>query len=300
MYNALLLAAFLLLALAVRGQTLGNPVVGYDEQFYLLVGDRMLHGAVPYVDIFDRKPIGLFLIYAGVRLLGGDGAIQYQLVAALAVAGTATLIAALVRATLRPAAGRTLAAAVAGALYILWLNFMECEGGQAPVFFNLPIAGAALLTLAALRHPARRFVLGSAAMALAGLAIQIKYTAAIEGGFFGLALVWATRGAGWRLLADALGWIAVALLPTALAAGWYWQHGALGAFVFANFRSIFGRLADPWTAQALGALLIAGILSPLAVLGWWGRGGAPRLHSPLVGRGAGRGGGDGRLSQSAI
>ena len=58
-----LVAALLLcLAVAARWQTFGNPVLGYDEQFYLLVGDRMLHGALPYVDIFDRKPIGLFLM----------------------------------------------------------------------------------------------------------------------------------------------------------------------------------------------------------------------------------------------
>ena len=58
------------LTFAVRAPTFGNPFLGFDEQFYLLVGDRMLHGALPYVDIFDRKPIGLFLLYAATRALG--------------------------------------------------------------------------------------------------------------------------------------------------------------------------------------------------------------------------------------
>lgn len=49
-----------LVALVARWVTFGNPVIGFDEQFYLLVGDRMLHGAMPFVDIFDRKPVGLF------------------------------------------------------------------------------------------------------------------------------------------------------------------------------------------------------------------------------------------------
>jgi hypothetical protein len=35
-------------ALLMRGQTFNNPVLGFDEQFYLLVGDRMLQGAIPY------------------------------------------------------------------------------------------------------------------------------------------------------------------------------------------------------------------------------------------------------------
>jgi hypothetical protein len=56
----LVFSGLLAFALLMRGQTFNDPVLGFDEQFYLLVGDRMLHGAVPYVDIFDRKPIGLF------------------------------------------------------------------------------------------------------------------------------------------------------------------------------------------------------------------------------------------------
>ena len=41
-------------AIAARAQTFGNPVIGFDEQFYLVVGDRMVHGALPVVDSFDR------------------------------------------------------------------------------------------------------------------------------------------------------------------------------------------------------------------------------------------------------
>ena len=72
----LFLAAFLL-----RMPHFGDPLYQIDEQFYLLVGDRMLHGAIPFVDIWDRKPIGLFLLFAAIRLLPGDGILAYQLVA---------------------------------------------------------------------------------------------------------------------------------------------------------------------------------------------------------------------------
>ena len=130
----------MLLAVAARAQTFGNPVLGYDEQFYLLVGDRMLHGAIPFVDIFDRKPIGLFLIYAGIRLLGGEGTLQYELVALLVAWSTAVLVWRFAR-RLTAAPG----ALAAAAAYLIWLDFMEGEGGQAPVFFNLPMIGAALL-----------------------------------------------------------------------------------------------------------------------------------------------------------
>src|ERR1700712_1739553 len=123
-----LLALLTLIAIVVRWQTFGNPVGGFDEQFYLVVGDRMLQGAIPYVDIFDRKPIGLFLIFWFIRLLGGEGTIQTQIIACLFVVVTAMLIHRLAR-RIAPAGG-ALASSVA---YILWLNFLEGEGSQAPV-----------------------------------------------------------------------------------------------------------------------------------------------------------------------
>ena len=76
----LLLALF---AIATRMQIYGNPIADTDEGFYLLVGERMLHGVLPYVGIWDRKPFGLFLLYAGMRSLGGDGVIAYQLTGTL-------------------------------------------------------------------------------------------------------------------------------------------------------------------------------------------------------------------------
>jgi len=86
--TAVLIVAAILLRLAHYG----DPAIHMDEQFYLLVGEGMRHGELPYVDYWDRKPLGLFLIYWVIRLLGGDGIIQYQLVATLFAAATAFVI----------------------------------------------------------------------------------------------------------------------------------------------------------------------------------------------------------------
>src|SRR6187402_1969682 len=110
----LLLLAF---AFAVRAIWFGDPVIQVDEQFYLLTGDRLLHGALPFVDIWDRKPIGLFLLYAGIRLLGGTGIVEYQVVGTLFAWGTAMIISRVARSVAsRPAAW------LAGAVYLLWIN----------------------------------------------------------------------------------------------------------------------------------------------------------------------------------
>jgi hypothetical protein len=265
----------LLVAVALRCPDFGNPIVHVDEQYYLLVGDRMLHGAWPYLDIWDRKPVGLFALYAAMRLLPGDGILAYQLVATLFAAATAFVI---VRGAERLGAARGPAVA-AGIAYLLWLPLLSGRAGQSPVFYNLFVAGAALLTLHLPRwaEQERRGTIlasGAAACFLAGLAIQTKYTPVVEGAWFGLAHLYYARRAGvsWPMLgAAALGWIALALAPTLAVMAIYAARGpqAFDAFWFANFASvalrrgypaakIAGRLAGTW-AQ-LSPFVIAAVV----------------------------------------
>lgn len=231
-------------ALLLRWPHFGDPAFMIDEQFYLLVGDRLLHGSLPYVDIWDRKPIGLFMIYAAIRLLGGAGFWQYQLVATAFAAGTAFLIYRIAR-----FATGILPALTAGLLYLVWIELAEGGGGQAPIFYNLFMAGAALCVMnAGQAMDDARFSRNSvAAMGLAGLAIQVKYTAVFEGLCFGLILgLWT-----WRKLRPAsaivriLSLAATALAPTAAAFAFYWSIGEAHAFWFANFVSIFYRGPAP-------------------------------------------------------
>jgi hypothetical protein len=262
------LAALSLVALAVAFATrvwfFGDPVVQIDEQFYLMTGDRLLHGAIPYVDIWDRKPVGIFLLYAGIRLLGGEGIYQYQVVATLFAAATALLISLM---ALRFSNGR--GAALAGAAYLLWLLLFDGAGGQTPVFYNLFVAAAGALVMQAMvEETAHRRVmaLGGGAMLLMGIALQVKYSALFEGIFFGLALMWKARrlGAAYSIVAAyALVWIALALLPTVAAAAWYAHAGHLDAFLYANFESIFRRGSWP-AGKLLGRILtMTGLSLPL-------------------------------------
>jgi len=237
----LLSFAYLAVALLMRGSTLGFPVIHSDEEFYLLVGDRMLHGAIPFVDIWDRKPVGLFLLFAGMRLLGGDGILQYQLVALACAAATSLVIYRIARTV----AGRA-GAWWAGVGYQLYLSAFFCFGGQAPVYYNLLVALAALAMLRIWTAPTGRHLLahGLVVMALLGLAIQIKYTVVFEGMAFGLALIARAHQIGWhrwRILFASLLWAALALAPTLAAWAIYAAMGYGDAFVQANFLSIFGR-----------------------------------------------------------
>ena len=109
----------LLVALAIRAWDFGNPVIDADEQYYLLVGDHMLHGAVPYIDLWDRKPIGLFALFAAIRLLPGDGILAYQLLATAAAWAT-SLVVALAAGTLGANRRGAFAAGVVYLAYLAW------------------------------------------------------------------------------------------------------------------------------------------------------------------------------------
>lgn len=262
----LVFAGLLLVALVLRGWQFGNPLVHPDEGFYLLAGDRLITGTVAYAEIWDSKPMGLFLVYSAIRLLGGDGIIQYQIVATLFAAATAFLI---YRAARAYAPAGALPAAAA---YLLYMLAFGGVGGQSPVFYNLLVIVAALLTFRAVdpasaKRPSLRMA-GIGIMLILGLALQVKYAMLFEGIFMGLALLWRGRMDGRSLATQALDaviWIACALVPTAALMILFFASGHGDAFMFGNFLSILGR--DDPLLPSLGRLALhAVMMAPLWVV----------------------------------
>jgi hypothetical protein len=252
----------LAVAVAARAITFGNPAVHIDEQFYYVTAEAMTHGAWPYADIWDRKPVGLFLLYLPAALVPLPwGILAYQAMALVSAVTTAWLIARMARmARWRP--GSTLA----GIAYLLWINLAEGQGGQSPIFYNTLIAGAALLICGRRCVSTRR---GLASMALVGLALQVKYSVVFEGIFFGVWIVThhaATHRRPYATLRLTLALIALALLPTIAATATYAAAGRLDAFWYANFQSIFARRPDFWAERLRNLIGIGAILSPLLAM----------------------------------
>jgi Dolichyl-phosphate-mannose-protein mannosyltransferase len=237
----LVLAAIALFTLFVRFPELGNPAPDFDEQLYFLAGDRMWSGDIPFVDIWDRKPVGLFLIYAAIRLLGGDGILQYQLVAALFAIATGWLVYSI---TLRFASWK--GALSAALIYVLYLRALNSNVGQTETFLMLFCVGTMLLAVKSLETEdsglIKRYAM--AAMLIMGLALQVKYTVLPQCVFFGLFFLWriGTRtGFATALLKNAPAFVALGLLPTVMVAGYYLAIGHFEDFYYANFTSIFDR-----------------------------------------------------------
>ena len=274
--NAVWFLILLVFAVAVRWRDFGNPAIHVDEQYYLLVGDRMLHGALPYLDIWDRKPVGLFLLFAAMRLLPGDGILAYQLVATLCAAAAGLIVAL----GARRLGARPLGALLAACAYVLWLSFLSGRGGQTPVYYNLLMAAGGYLVLCLPERARRREIgaivlSGAFACLLAGLAIQIKYTPLVEGAFFGLAHLWYLHRAGARpvlTLGAGILWAALGIAPT-LAAILYFEAlgpAAFDSFWFSNFASIALRRGYPagkiaarlaGTTAQLSPFILAAILA---------------------------------------
>lgn len=263
-------AAIVLVAFLARAITFGNPVLHVDEAFYFTAASAMLDGAGLYVDIWDRKPIGLFLIYLLPAMAGPEAGIYaYQALALLSVIATALLI----RQTAW-AAGWDKGALPSALAYILWLNLAEGQGGQSPVFYNLPMALAAFCIIKAdtKESRAQRFKCGLQAMLLTGIALQIKYTAVFEGLFFGMWLLhleYRRRVPAVEILAKSLSLAFAALIPTMAAGGYFLAIGHLQDFYFANFESILARKSSPIQELAGNAAILVLILSPLLTLAFW-------------------------------
>jgi 4-amino-4-deoxy-L-arabinose transferase-like glycosyltransferase len=229
-------------AIATRAVTFGNPLADMDDQFYWLVGRSMWQGAWPILDIWDRKPVGLFLLYGAIA--GVDRSIlAVQIAATLFAAGTALVVRA---AALHIASPR--AALLAALSYLLILPLFGGQSGQSPVFYNLFIAGAGALMLTAATDVGvadirRR---GFAAMALCGIALVIKQVSVAEGAFIGLAFLFLLHRASERtvrIIPTAAAMIVVALVPTILGAALFALRGqdAVAAYVQASYLSIFAK-----------------------------------------------------------
>ena len=186
----------------LRVPSLQQPA-GADQALYGYVGQRILHGELPYRDAWDQKPPGIHATYAVLWAIWPDERVVPAADLAVAVA-TALLLLALGRRIGPPGAGET------AALIFLFLGdpaWGRLGGvrarGQCEVFIGLVSTAGLLLLHRALASGTRRVqALGFAAGALFGCAFVYKYNAG------------------------------AVLIAAALAACWWWRPGetsSLGA-----------------------------------------------------------------------
>src|SRR5829696_2878477 len=284
---------FVALAILLRLPALAYSVLNYDESMYLLMGDQMRQGLLPYTALCDLKPVGLFALFALVSALPVDGVVAGRLVSSVAVGLTAYLLWHLA-ARLFDDRDRRVGPA-AGLAYVVFALATGGLSSQAELFTNLLATLGLAIALAAVRDGEGSPPTGPMALAglVLGVGIQVKQVVLFDmlaflAGFLLLttprpALLPGRAREAWPALA-ALG--AAAALPTLAVMLVYAASGRWDAWVAGNLathRAFYGEDTGPAIAWEAGLhvtveqapLWLAALLALL--LGWrLARGGAER------------------------
>ena len=261
----------LMFGAALLSRTFSFSVAGmdWDESLYIVIAQRWLHGDLPYVAVWDQHPMGLPAIFAAVTWVVGDGLLAARIAGLLAVAGTAILLTRFLART----RNETVAGILAGLFYVLYMAKPDGLAANTEVFNNLVVTAASLLLwneMPANRKPARSGVVFAAGL-LFGIGLQIKYVVFPEATLLCCALLFFTwrDGAGLvRILRLAAVAIAGGLLPTAVATLYFWQAGALQAYLDANLRANVAYLDAPLTFATALYDLRYGLLPLIGLLPW--------------------------------
>lgn len=267
---ALQFTLFLVTTLLIRVSTLGHPDYFLDDAFYFASGIEVQQGAIPFVDVWDRKPYGNFLLFAAIAALSHDPA-TFQLAAMAFVATTALILSMITSARFGNVAGTA-----AGLLYILQLPLFGGDTVQTPLFYNALVAGAVLLLTRTAVHEdlARTARTTSASMLLLGLALTIKTSVIAEAIALGLFASWnwwrSARPSPIRMAGQAGKWALIGAAPSLAIAAGYWIVGYWDIYWHAMVVSNLSKAYDFQTAADRAHLMMRLIapLAFLAVAGW--------------------------------
>jgi hypothetical protein len=249
-------------AIAVVALLPGLLAQAWDSATYTLVGERLLAGDIPYVDIWDQKPPGIYVLNALASAATGPlrPAVVSWGISVLIIALTGIVLAG----TLRTLGWRWQAVVVAGLGVVELASFpFALGGGLTETVAVLPTALALSLALVGQMTAGR----GAAAGILGGLGLSISLQTLPA--FAAVAVAIYVRSRSIRSLA----WFCVgAAAVAATVVGFLVATGSLAAAVEAivGYNVVFSRMGGldtPINVEALHALLVLSPLVVLAVMG---------------------------------
>ncbi|MEZ4986357.1 MAG: glycosyltransferase family 39 protein [Saprospiraceae bacterium] len=227
-----ILPVFLLLAVVIRWGTFYPSVINHDESTYWLIARGMLDGQTYLRDVFDTKPVGIFLVFSLLYALTAGSIFGMRLVTALVIGLTGWLLFRVgVKATGQPKVGW-----LAGVGYVLLVSIFRYYG-QSPntELFFVPLAVAAVYLAWGDQQKWYHYALAGG---LLGIGFVIKYVIAADALAIGLILLWQGYRKGhlpkaiWQ---QCLPMTVVFFIPIIAVALWYWQAGLWDTFWFYTF-----------------------------------------------------------------
>jgi hypothetical protein len=250
---------------------------GRDQGIYAVVGDGLLHGRLPYKDLWDFKPPGIFFVYAFAQALFGKNMMAPRLLEVLSLFGS---VAAMRRISNQVFEDRT-AGLLGGAIAALIHAEMDFwHTGQPETFGALFTLVGLMLTL---EESEKRWLVPFGVGLCFGCAALLKPP--LGGGALVCAAYLTQRARGshtgvWRALRP-VAWVALGgALPSLLCVLWFVLHGAFHDFYWTlgEFTPGYtklgweGRRASDMLYYAIeeaffkfSALAAAGVVSAIAI-----------------------------------
>jgi hypothetical protein len=249
--RALLAALGLLIALSLF--VVATFGYGRDQGIYAVVARTILEGGMPYRDVFDFKPPGIYLVYALARAFFGGWPHGIRVLEVLSLAATIAGLATLARRWW----GEWRIGLVAGGLAALVHAELEFWHTAQPETFAGMLVVMALVVATGEGRPAARHIAAGFLFGLAGL---LKPPLAGGGAVLALWLGW-RASEGWRArrrwttaIAPALAILVGGALPFALCLAWFAGKGALSALHHTFFVFTPGYTRLGWGNQNLVSL----------------------------------------------
>lgn len=233
-YKGILYAlAFILIAILLRFLSFSYSVIDHDESTYMVIAQEILKGKIFYIDVWDTKPMGIFLIYAGVIKAFGHSVFMIRLFTAIVIGLTAYLIS-----LASDKWGNTKQGGVfAAILYIIMCSVHQWNfAANSEIFFNFFTALSLLIFLGASK-PIHFLMLGLTI----GCGFLIKYFVLFDLLAFGLFyLICAIRIPSKRklrlILSNTIAMGSGALIPFALMFFFFDYKGLTEEFWFATIQ----------------------------------------------------------------
>lgn len=230
---------------------------GRDQSIYAVVGEGILHGKMPYRDLWDFKPPGIFFVYALAEAAFGRGMVAIRVLEVMGLIGMVFGFMRLAETFFdRPRAGL-----IGGAVAALLQAELEFWHTAQPEVFGGYLTLAALVLTTSAPHQRTRGWVWFGTGVLFGLAFLFKPP--LGGGAFVCAayLVKRERQRTGSLKHGVYALLAVgasAALPILLCAGWFWARGAWPALHWTLGEFTPGYTALGWRdRQAAGMLYYA-------------------------------------------
>jgi len=158
---------FVLLSIALRFFSFFPSMLDHDESTYMIIGRDILNGKILYTDVYDTKPVGIFLFYDALEALFGSSIFIKRLVFAFVVSLTSYFIYLISKKLFN----EKRVAVASGIIYIFYVSIWNSHGRSpnTELLFNLFTVISLFLFL---KPKYSTFFMGGLAM---GIGFMVKY-----------------------------------------------------------------------------------------------------------------------------